>query len=119
MIDCEMLQQMAYYHQPVGISDEDLAVKAIQEVGPKGHFLGSAHTQTRYKTAFYSPFLSDWSNFENWEDTGALTAIERANRIYKKALQNYEAPPMESSTREELQAFVARRKHEGGAPTDY
>jgi len=119
VIDCEMLQQLAYYHQPVGISDEDLAVKAIQEVGPTGHFLGSEHTQARYKTAFYHPFLSDWSNFENWEDTGALTAIQRANRIYKEALQNYEPPPMDSATREELQAFVERRKHEGGAPTDY
>ena len=119
VIDCEMLQQMAYYHQPIGVSDEDLAVKAIQEVGPTGHFLGSAHTQARYKTAFYSPFLSDWSNFENWEDTGALTAIQRANRIYKEALHNYEPPPMDSAIREELQAFVERRKHEGGAPTDY
>ena len=119
VIDCEMLQQLAYYHRPVGVTEADLAVDAIRDVGPTGHFLGSAHTQERYKTAFYSPFLSDWSNFENWEDAGALTAIQRANRIYKKALQNYEAPPMDPSTREELQAFVEKRKHEGGAPTDY
>ena len=119
VIDCEMLQQLAYYHQPVGVSDEDLAVKAIQEVGSAGHFLGSEHTQARYKTAFYSPFLSDWSNFENWEDAGALTTIQRANRIYKEALQNYELPPMDTATREELKMFVERRKREGGAPTDF
>ena len=119
VIDCEMLQQLAYYHRPVGVSDEDLAVKAIQEVGPTGHFLGSEHTQARYKTAFYSPFLSDWSNFENWEDNGALTTLQRANRIYKEALQNYEPPPMDTAAREELKMFVERRKREGGAPTDY
>ena len=119
VIDCEMLQQLAYYHQPVGVSDEDLAVKAIQEVGPAGHFLGSEHTQARNKTAFYSPFLSDWSNFENWEDAGALTTIQRANRIYKEALQNYELPPMDTAAREELKMFVERRKREGGAPTDF
>ena len=119
VIDCEMLQQLAYYHQPVGVSDEDLAVKAIQEVGPAGHFLGSEHTQARYKTAFYSPFLSDWSNFENWKDAGALTTIQRANRIYKEALQNYELPPMDTAAREELKMFVERRKREGGAPTDF
>ena len=45
--------------------------------------------------------------------------VDEANHIYKKALQNYEAPPMDSATREELQTFVERRKHEGGAPTDY
>jgi trimethylamine--corrinoid protein Co-methyltransferase len=63
--------------------------------------------------------LSDWSNFENWEDTGALTTIQRANRIYKEALQNYEPPPMDTAIREELKMFVERRKREGGAPTDF
>jgi len=32
---------------------------------------------------------------------------------------SFEAPHMEDSIREELEAFVARRKEEGGAPTDY
>lgn len=119
VIDCELLQQLAYYHQPVSVTDDDLAVEAIREVGPNGHFLGCEHTQQRYKTAFYSPFLSDWSNFEQWQQNGSVTAVQRANRIWKKVLEAYQPPPMDPAIREELEAFVEWRKKEGGAPTDF
>ena len=119
VIDCEMLQQIAYYHQPISVSEDDLAVQAIKDVGPAGHFLGSDHTRARYKTAFYKPFLSDWNNFENWQERGALTTPQRANHIYKEALKNYEKPTMNAAIREELESFVVKRKSEGGAPTDF
>ena len=88
-------------------------------MGPAGHFLGSDHTRARYKTAFYKPFLSDWNNFENWQERGALTTPQRANHIYKEALKNYEEPTMSEVIREELESFVVKRKSEGGAPTDF
>ena len=119
VIDCELLQQFAHYHQPVGVTEEDLALEAIRAVGPSGHFLGADHTQERYKTAFYSPFLSDWSNFESWEQAGSIQTPERANSIFKDILARFEAPPMDVATREELKDFVERRKREGGAPTDF
>ncbi len=119
VMDCETLQQMMVYMKPVGTSEDDIAVDAIKEVGPGGHFFGCAHTQARYETAFYEPFLSDWSNFENWEDRGAVRTPERANKIWKKILNEFEAPPMDPAIDEELQAFVVKRKEEGGAPTDF
>jgi len=119
IMDCELLQQLAWYHQPVPVTAEDLAVEAIREVGPRGHFLGCEHTRQRYKTAFYAPFLSDWSNFEQWQENGSLTAVQRANRIWKQMLEAYEPPPMDPAIHEELESFVARRKREGGAPTDF
>ena len=119
VIDCEMLQQLAAYHQPIGVSEEDLAVDAIREVGPAGHFLGADHTQARYKTAFYSPFLSDWSNFETWEESGSVEAPRRANRLFKQVLEEYTPPPMDSGALEALTAFVEKRRAEGGAPTDF
>jgi len=119
VIDCEMLQQFAHYHQPVGVTEEDLALEAIRDVGPSGHFLGADHTQERYKTAFYSPFLSDWRNFESWEQAGAVETPQRANTIFKEMLAQYEAPPMDAAIREALADFVERRKREGGAYTDF
>ena len=119
VMDCETLQQMIAYMRPIGTSEADIAVDAIKEVGPGGHFFGAAHTQERYETAFYSPFLSDWSNFESWEEAGAVQTPERANRIWKKILAEFEPPPIEAAIAEELNAFVARRKQEGGAPTDF
>jgi trimethylamine--corrinoid protein Co-methyltransferase len=119
VIDCEVLQQWTYYHRPVATETEDLAVDAIRAVGPDGHFLGSEHTQARYRGAFYSPFLSDWRNYEAWEEAGAEKTEQRAHRISQQIIAEYEPPPMDAAVREELQAFVERRRAEGGAPTDF
>ena len=114
-----MLQQIIYAQNPIPLEAADLALEAIADVGPNGHFFGTDHTQERYKTAFYSPILSDWSNYESWEEAGAVWTHERANKIFKKILAEFEAPAMDIAIQEELQAFVERRAKEGGAPTDF
>ena len=121
VMDCELLQQIQRYMDPgiVSTAPGDLALDAIREVGPTGHFFGTQHTQDRYQTAFYAPFLSDWRNFEAWQEGGAVWTAERANGIWKGILAEFEPPPMDAAIREELAAFVARRKSEGGAPTDF
>ncbi len=119
VMDCETLQQLMAYNQPIPTAEADLAVDAVAEVGPFGHFFGTGHTQERYETAFYAPFLSDWRNFETWAETGAVRTPERANAIARKILDEFEPPPIPEDRREELAEFVARRKAEGGAPTDF
>jgi len=123
VMDCETLQQMMVYMRPVPVTEDDLAVEAIRTVdampAAQRHFFGADHTQARYETAFYGPFLSDWRNYETWEDTGAVQTPERAHGLWKKILAEFEAPPMDQGIREELRDFVARRKAEGGAPTDF
>ena len=119
VMDCETLQQMLQYMRPVSVDTEELAIDAIAEVGPHGNFFSASHTLERYETAFYKPFLSDWNNFEAWEERGGIRTPERANRLWKEILNEFEAPPMDPSVREELETFVAKRKEEGGAPTDF
>jgi trimethylamine--corrinoid protein Co-methyltransferase len=118
-MDCEILQQIQRYFDPALWATDPgaLAVDAVAEVGPHGHFFGCAHTQARYETAFYEPFLSDWRNFEAWEIDGALWTADRADRLWREIVAGYEAPPMNSTIRDELSEFVERRRREGGAPT--
>jgi len=121
IMDCEMLQMIQRYFEPeiVATDPADIAIDAIREVGPSGHYFGIQHTQDRYENAFYQPFISDWRNFEAWELGGAVWTPERAHRMYKDILAHFEEPPMEAAIRDELADFVARRKSEGGAPTDF
>jgi trimethylamine--corrinoid protein Co-methyltransferase len=121
IMDCEVLQMIQRYFEPevVATTPEDLAFDAMAEVVGKGHFFGLQHTQDRYTTAFYQPFVSDWRNYEGWELAGGVWTAERAHGLYKRILDDYEAPPMDAAIREELADFVARRKSEGGAPTDF
>ena len=121
VMDCEILQQIQRYFDPMltATTPDDIAVDAIKDVGSTGHFFGIQHTQDRYTTAFYQPFLSDWRNYEAWEAAGGVWTAERANKVYKDIIADFTPPPMDDAIREELQEFVARRKEEGGAPTDF
>ncbi|MFC4216311.1 trimethylamine methyltransferase family protein [Pseudophaeobacter arcticus] len=121
IMDCEVLQQIQRYMQPeiCATGPEEIAFDAVREVGNEGHFFGIQHTQDRYATAFYQPFLSDWRNYEAWEAAGAVWTPQRANQIYKEILQEFTPPPMDDALHDELKDFVARRKSEGGAPTDF
>ena len=106
IVDAEILQMMSEVLQPVAVDEASLGFDAIAEVGPGGHFFGSAHTLERYETAFYRPLLSDWRNFETWHEDGARTATERANGIWKKLLAEFEPPPLDPAIAAELDAFV-------------
>ncbi len=119
IIDCEMLNWLAAYYDGFELSEDALGIEAVREVGPGGHFFGCAHTQARYETAFHQPFLSDWRNYETWQETGAVDATRRANAMWKSILKEFEPAPLDEGVREELEAFVARRTEEGGAPTDF
>ncbi len=119
VLDADLLDMVEEFLKPLRVDDDELALDAIREVGPGGHFFGCAHTQARYKTAFFSPMLSDWRNYEAWTEAGAPTTYDHAHRVYKEKLAAYQAPEMDPAIREELEAFVARRKAEGGVPTDF
>ena len=115
ILDIEMLQTFAEIFEPLASSDAELAFDAIASVEPGSHFFGCEHTMERYQTAFYEPLVSDWSNFGQWTENGSLTATQRANGIWKKILQDFEAPALDVARSEELQAFIERRSAEGGA----
>jgi trimethylamine--corrinoid protein Co-methyltransferase len=119
ILDAELLGMVDAFLDPVVVDDETLAFEAMEDVGPGGHFFGTAHTQARFKTAFHKPLLSDWRNYESWEEAGSPQAPAKANAIWKQLLAAYEPPTMDESIREELDAFVARRVEEGGVPTDF
>ena len=119
ILDVDMLQMVAEFLTPLDVSQDALALDAVREVGPGGHFFGTAHTLARYESAFYSPILSDWRNFETWTEAGRPTTYDHANRIFKEKLASYERPPIDPAVEEELDAFVAKRKAEGGVATDF
>lgn len=121
VMDCEVLQQIQRYFDPAitATTPDDIAVEAVRSVGNDGHFFGIQHTQDRYTTAFYQPFLSDWRNYEAWDAAGGVWTAERAHALYQAILEDFEAPAMDDAIRQELAEFVERRKSEGGAPTDF
>jgi trimethylamine--corrinoid protein Co-methyltransferase len=116
VIDADLLHMSAAALDPFVVDDETLAFEAIADVGPGGHFFGTAHTQARFRSEFYRPLVSDWRNYETWNEAGRPDAARRANTLAKRFLAEYREPPMDDDVREELADFVARRTAEGGVP---
>ena len=114
IIDVEMIQHMMEFLKPIEVNEGELALEALGRVPTGGHFFGEPHTLERYSTAFYQPMLSNWQNYEAWQEAGGLDATRRATRLWKKALEEYRQPAMDSAVREELEAYVVKRKEEIG-----
>lgn len=118
IIDVEMCQMMAEVCKPVVVDDSELALDAITDVGPGGHFFGTQHTLDRFATAFYEPLVFTRSTYEQWTEEGSPRADQRATAIWEKNLADYERPPIPNDRLAAMQDFVDRRIAEGGAPTN-
>ncbi len=119
VIDADLLHMASAALDPFIVDEDTLAFDAIASVGPGGHFFGTDHTQARFRSEFYRPLISDWRNYETWEEAGKPEAVQKANRLVKLFLAEYEAPPIDEAIHAELTDFVARRTAEGGVPVDY
>ena len=101
---------MQTFSQGYDLSENGQAMDAIREVGPGSHFLGCAHTQANFETAFYRSNVADNNSFEQWEEEGSKDTAERANTLWKQRLRDYEAPAIDPAVDEALLDFIARKK---------
>lgn len=109
VMDAENLAMMEYMLQGPEWGADAFALESIHEVGPAGHNFGTAHTQARFETAFYSAFLHDRRNFGTWKEAGGEDVVQRANKLWKELIRQYEQPALDVAVREELEDFVAQR----------
>ena len=112
ILDADQANMIAILLGGVDVSENGQAMDALREVGPGSHFLGAAHTQANFETAFYRSPVSDSNSFEQWEQEGSLDAAQRANKVWKSMLAKYEAPALDPAIDEALLAFIDRRKAE-------
>ncbi|MEM1040104.1 MAG: trimethylamine methyltransferase family protein [Pseudomonadota bacterium] len=110
VMDCDQLAAQQKMAEGVDVSAEALALDAIREVGPGNHYLGCAHTQANFQTAFFRSNIADNNSFEQWQVEGEKTAPQRANEIARKWIADHEPPAMDPAVREALDGFVTRKK---------
>ncbi len=112
IIDVENIAMFYHFLNGFAINDDTLALDMIAEVGSGGHHFGTAHTQARFSTEFYQPFLSQRLAYEPWQAAGSWDVAKRAHTIWKELLAQYEPPPLDPAIREALQDYIARREPE-------
>jgi len=94
------------------VTTETLALDAIHEVQPGGHYLGCAHTLRHFETAFWRSEILDHKPFETWEEAGSPETVTLANQRLRKRLAAYAPPALDPAISEAIGDFIARRKAE-------
>ena len=110
IMDIDQANMISVLLNGVDLSENGQAMDALREVGPGSHFLGSEHTQANFETAFYRSSVADNNSYEQWEEEGSMDTAQRANKIWKKMLNEYVPPELDVSIDEALQDFMTRRK---------
>jgi len=110
VMDFDQLGAMHVLAKGVDFSDNGQAMEAFHQVEPGGHFLGCAHTQANFETAFYRSNIADNDSVEQWMEEGSKDAATRANALWKAMLARYEAPPLDPAKDEAIRAFIDQRK---------
>ena len=110
VMDFDQLGAMHVLAKGIDLSENGQAMEAFSQVEPGGHFLGCAHTQANFESAFYRSNIADTNSVEQWMEEGSKDTATRANAIWKKTLREYEAPPLDQARDEALREFIDKRR---------
>jgi len=108
VIDDEIIGMCCKVLNGIKVDDEHLALKAIDEVGPGGTFITSAHTLNHMRTEFFSGNgVTDQNSRDGWIEDGSLDTRTRAREIARKILAEEERPYLAAKVEQAI-----RKKYE-------
>ncbi len=110
MLDTDVCSALHTYLNGFQVNDDTLGIDALREGGAGQHLFGAAHTLAHYKTAYWESNLNDDQTYEAWSDQGCIDSNLRANTLWKKTLNEYQAPPLDEALDEQLKDFINQRK---------
>jgi trimethylamine--corrinoid protein Co-methyltransferase len=88
----ELIRFIESTMRDIDCSNEALALREIEEVGPGGIFLDRMHTAENFKKALWFPRLIDREYYQSWYDGRAEDMAQRCKRFKKELLS---IPPKE------------------------
>jgi trimethylamine--corrinoid protein Co-methyltransferase len=105
VIDNDMLGSIMKSLSGIEVSEETLALNAIDEVvHGDGHFLGQPETLQRMQTDFVYPEIGDRRTIDEWEDDGSKdireVARERTRQILKQHYPRHISPVLDRKLRD-------------------
>ncbi|MFC6688151.1 trimethylamine methyltransferase family protein [Jhaorihella thermophila] len=110
VIDTDLCGALHAYMRGLDVSEDTLGFDALAELGPGQHLFSTAHTLRHYQTAYWDSALDDNQPWETWDEQGGSDMATRANKRWKKLLDEYEAPALDEGIDDGLKGFIAKRK---------
>ena len=106
IVDNELLGYFKHIGRGVEVNDETLAFDVIKEVGPQGEFLSNMHTFANFRKTFYTPFITNRQNAEQWKADGQIPLEKAANAKWKQMLEDYVEPSLPADVEADLKKYV-------------
>lgn len=110
VLDADQLGILHSMASGVEMDENAQAFGAFEEVGPGGHYLGCAHTQANFKSAFWRSEVLDYKPFEQWSQEGERDSVSLAAIRVEKLLENYQQPKIDEGIDEALRDYIDRKK---------
>jgi len=99
----ESVGQLRRILDGIPVSRESMALDAIGEVGPGGHFLSCDHTLEHYREN-WMPCVSDRNTFDRWAELGATSMEDRCKAKIREIL----SAPAEASHADAVDAVLQK-----------
>ncbi|HNO86053.1 MAG TPA: trimethylamine methyltransferase family protein, partial [Anaerolineales bacterium] len=109
ILDDDLYQRARAYLQRMEVDEDSLAMEAIRNVGPGGHFLGQKHTRAHMKTSLVRGVTHELDAQNKYRDP-----VEVARERVRWIIENHQPEPLEKSQQEELARIVAAADKELG-----
>ena len=110
VMDADQLGVLHKFAEGVPVDANAQALDAIREVGPGGHYLGCAHTQANFQSAFWRTQIFDYKPFETWDEEGARDTVAVAAERVETLMGQYQQPALDPAVGEALSSYVAEKK---------
>jgi trimethylamine--corrinoid protein Co-methyltransferase len=98
--------------QPVEFTDDAYAMDLIKELGAAGNYLMQVHTVDRCRKEFFRPDLSNQKMHSEWLAMEPRDITQRAAKLLKKRLAEYEKPAIDPQLEKDLVQYVSGRKED-------
>ena len=123
IMDCEVLQMIQRYFEEATFATTETRTSPStrsRRSGPGGHYFGVQHTQDRYQRRLLCALrVATGATMRPGRSTGRSGRRSARTGSTSRSWPSSRPPEMNGDHQEELRRFVAKRKQEGGAPTDF
>lgn len=106
LLDSEIVDIVRSIEEGMGTNEEDLAVDAIDDVGPGGHFLAHPHTLRNMRGLWRSRFF-DRGTWEQWEQAGRPEPRRRARERARQLVAEHRPMPLPDGVEQQLLEVIA------------
>jgi trimethylamine--corrinoid protein Co-methyltransferase len=116
LLDSDMLQMVLFLLRGEEVTEENLDLEEIHEIGPHGNYMMSKLTR-KFMRSQSRPKFFDRMNMEAWKKKGSPDSYQVARAKAKDLLANHQVAPLSDKVADDIRRFIVEAEKELGVPS--